>query len=176
MRPYSPQDWFWRIGDDESRFWSSAAGTFVQALPEGAEFTRIASEQELSDVLRAYGLPGPVANSEDINAERERRIALPLMVTVAGLGSFPIDMGVTSQRNLNGLASAAILRTMQGDTTLVTFRDADNVDQDLTPQQVLQMAMQAAARIDAVYKRSWEIKAMQPIPADFRDDAYWAIG
>lgn len=110
-----------------------------------------------------------------VDGERERRIALPLTVTVAGLGRFPIDMDGTSQRNLNGLASAAILRTMQGDVTLITFRDADNVDQVMTPPQVLQMGMQVAARIDAIYKASWAIKALDPIPADFGEDSYWLL-
>lgn len=60
MRPFSPFDWHWSVGTDESRFWSSAAGSYVQTLPEDAGVTRITSEEELSRVLAAYGLPGPV--------------------------------------------------------------------------------------------------------------------
>ena len=58
---YNPLAWFWIVGDDESRFWSSAAGAYVETLPEGAGYTRIASEAELDDVLAAYGLSGPTA-------------------------------------------------------------------------------------------------------------------
>jgi hypothetical protein len=61
MDEYDPFDWHWIVGDDDSRFWSSAAAGYVESLPEGAGVTRIASEQELTDVLAAYGLLGPTA-------------------------------------------------------------------------------------------------------------------
>lgn len=57
---FDPRDWYWIVGGDEARYWSSAAGAYVETLPEGAGVTRIASENELTDVLAAYGLPGPL--------------------------------------------------------------------------------------------------------------------
>jgi hypothetical protein len=60
-KPYNPCDWFWIVDNDESRFWSSAASAFVPLLPENAGVTRILNETELTDVLLAYGLPGPIA-------------------------------------------------------------------------------------------------------------------
>jgi hypothetical protein len=57
---FTPLDWFWVVGDDGSRFWSSASGGYVGALPNGAGVTRIANEAELTEVLVAYGLPGPI--------------------------------------------------------------------------------------------------------------------
>jgi len=59
-KPYNPFDWFWIAGGDETRFWSSDAGTYVDTMPEGAGVTRIATEEELAAVLAVYGLPGPV--------------------------------------------------------------------------------------------------------------------
>lgn len=61
MLSYTPHDWHWIVGGDESRFWSSAAGAYVEQLPQGAGCTRILSEAELDDVLAAYGLLGPTA-------------------------------------------------------------------------------------------------------------------
>ena len=61
MTPYNPRSWHWIVAGDESRFWSSAAGTYVEELPPGAGVTPIASEAELDDVLAAYGLLGPTA-------------------------------------------------------------------------------------------------------------------
>lgn len=58
---YTPRDWHWIVGDDETRYWSSAAGSYVTELPDGAGVTRIDSEASLSEVLSAYGLPGPIA-------------------------------------------------------------------------------------------------------------------
>ncbi|MER9911715.1 hypothetical protein NKJ71_13885 [Mesorhizobium sp. M0050] len=57
---YDPSKWFWIVGGDESRFWSSAAAAYVDALPGGAGVTRITSEDELWDVMREQypdGLP-----------------------------------------------------------------------------------------------------------------------
>lgn len=56
---YDPFNWHWIV--DETRFWSSAAGAYVDELPTGAGVTRIASESELDEVLAAYGLLGPTA-------------------------------------------------------------------------------------------------------------------
>lgn len=65
---YTPHDWHWQIGTDDSRFWSSESGVWVSSVPEGRHFTRIASEAELSEVLRPYGLPGPVIGVDDYKA------------------------------------------------------------------------------------------------------------
>lgn len=81
MRDYNPSDWFWIVGDDESRYWSSAAGAYVETLPEDAGITRIASENELAAVLYAYGLPGPVPFvPERVSARRFR-----LQLRISGL-------------------------------------------------------------------------------------------
>lgn len=56
---YTPANWYWQVAG-RSDYWSSAAGAYVETLPERAAFTRIASEMELSDVLAPYGLKGPV--------------------------------------------------------------------------------------------------------------------
>lgn len=59
--PYNPADWYWYIGGDETRPYSSAAGRPVQSgnaafkawLAGGGVPTRIASADELADVLAA---------------------------------------------------------------------------------------------------------------------------
>ena len=51
MTEYDPFNWFWQVVG-RADYWSSAAGAYVEALPEGAAFTPIASEADLSDVLR----------------------------------------------------------------------------------------------------------------------------
>jgi hypothetical protein len=61
MKDYNPFDWHWIVGGDEARFWSSAAGAYVDELPAGVGVTRIALEAELDDVLAAYRLLGPTA-------------------------------------------------------------------------------------------------------------------
>lgn len=60
MIAYTPHDWHWIVDKDESRFWSSATGSYVATLPDGVGITRVVSEEELAEVLAVYGLPGPV--------------------------------------------------------------------------------------------------------------------
>lgn len=64
MIRFDPRAWFWVVGGDETRAWSSAAGAYVQDWPEDS-FTRTASEADLSDVLRPYGLQGPHVATDD---------------------------------------------------------------------------------------------------------------
>lgn len=73
MYDYDPSDWYWIVGGDESRFWSSQAGAYVAELPEGAGVTRIANEFELIDVLVGAGLPG---NAPPMPPAAERLAAL----------------------------------------------------------------------------------------------------
>jgi hypothetical protein len=61
-----PKDWYWIVGGDRSRWWSSAAGAYVEILPEDAGVTSILDEEELTNVLALYGLPGPVARRRKI--------------------------------------------------------------------------------------------------------------
>lgn len=59
---YAPQKWFWIVGGDESRAWSSEAGAYVTEW-DNRRVARIASEQQLSDLLRLYGLAVPCQQS-----------------------------------------------------------------------------------------------------------------
>lgn len=112
--------------------------------------------------------PAPVTG-EDVNAERQRRIASGKVIDGVHVTGTDEDA-----RNLTNLALAAQLRLASGDTgTLTTFRDGDNVDHQLTPEQVLSIWQQSAAYVSALYEASWALKALDPIPADYVADDYW---
>lgn len=116
----------------------------------------------------------PVPSSTLVNAERERRIAAGALIAVPGVGAIPVTGREEDQRNLQGLAIGAQLRVQVGDTsTVVPFRDGVNQMHYLTPPQVLDLWKGAASYVSAVYQSSWTIKALDPIPPDFRDDFYW---
>jgi hypothetical protein len=79
---YTPQNWYWRVGGDQNRVWSSAAGGYVpltdlafQAWLDLHERgpTRIGTEQQLWDVLADAGvaLPGNTTASDEA---KDRRI------------------------------------------------------------------------------------------------------
>ncbi|MBS0237613.1 MAG: hypothetical protein JSR89_04225 [Proteobacteria bacterium] len=55
MSSFNPSDWFWIVGGDASKAWSSAAAAYVTSYDE-ERVTHIANEVELYDVLARCGL------------------------------------------------------------------------------------------------------------------------
>jgi hypothetical protein len=110
-----------------------------------------------------------------VNVERERRIAQGVTVTVSGAGDIPVQGREVDVRNLQGLGLAALARVSTGDLATVTvFRDANNVDHELLPPQVLELVQRAAGAAQAIIEASWAIKALDPLPADVTDDELWS--
>lgn len=70
---YDVHNWFWIVGEDETRAWSSAGGEYVTEYPSDRT-TRIGTEDELADVLRPYGLPLPVYVLEDYRGATQAHI------------------------------------------------------------------------------------------------------
>jgi hypothetical protein len=121
--------------------------------------------------LRAWMMEPPVPTSDQVDIERERRIALPLSVSLS-VGNFTIDMDGDSQRNLGGLATAGILKTISNDATTLVFRDHDNVNHNLGAADLIAMGVQVQGRVSAIYAKSWALKT-GTIPADFAADGHW---
>lgn len=55
---FNVADWYWIVGGDADRAWSSAGGAYVTEW-DAQRTTRILNETELSDVLRPHGLAVP---------------------------------------------------------------------------------------------------------------------
>lgn len=62
MKPYNPAKWYWRVGGDQTRVYSSASGDYVPAADasfqawtsDGTPPTPIDTEDNLGGVLAAY--------------------------------------------------------------------------------------------------------------------------
>ncbi len=148
---YNPQKWFWVVGGDETRAWSSADAAYVQSW-DADRTTRIASEQELSDVLRPYGLRGPAVSIEDVRAEAQRRI---IVLT----GTQDIIGCLIKQHNAQMRATELTLIQAQGGTW--------------TPEQAAEAAalQSLALQIKAIRAAS---NVLEPNPPqDYTDDKYW---
>lgn len=73
MKDYNPSQWFWVVGGDQSKVYSSAVSDYVQPTDaslvawkaDGTLPTNIASEAELGEVLAAYSLRPIAANVLD---------------------------------------------------------------------------------------------------------------
>jgi hypothetical protein len=145
MIEYTPYDWFWQIGDDQTRYWSSAAGSYVTTKPD--IFTRIVSEADLAEVLRPYGIVGPVVTPQDVKAEAQRRI----------YERYP------EWKQANLLARG------------VELQDAWRVNGEWTAEEAAdaQTCRDAWDWIKSVRDASDAIEATAPIPRDYRSDQYW---
>lgn len=174
--PFNPSNWFWIVGGDEHVFWSSAAGSYIDELPDDAGVTRIASEAELNDVLAVYGLPGPLVTIANVVAERDRRLALGFDYDfgdergVHHIGTSPQDM---IGWNDVTMAANAILAT-GADVPIAILTETGPAT--ITAMEWQQMTLAAAAARQPVWQASFALSAMDPIPADFREDGYWNVG
>ncbi|WP_319533428.1 hypothetical protein [uncultured Cohaesibacter sp.] len=162
----------WEIlADHRGETWFDGEGNSVRI-----DFLGDPSERDLkaTPVEPESEEPGPLTG-DDVNLERLKRIEDGCNVSVTGVvDPIPLQGRVQDQTNLLGLATGAQLRIASGDTTTtITFRDADNVDHDLTPPQVLELWQGGANFISAVMQASWDLKAATPIPSDYTDNAYW---
>lgn len=70
---YNPRDWFWVVGGDESRAWSSAVSGYVTQWPAD-RVTRIFNVEDLNDVLRPHGLGLPAPTQQDYAAAVQKHI------------------------------------------------------------------------------------------------------
>lgn len=117
----------------------------------------------------------PVSTTEDVSFERDLRIAAGQPVTISDGRTFTVQTRDEKDfRNINGLVLKAILLQSNGDTTTtITFRDADDNDQTLTASQMIEVGTIVGDKVDNIYKKSWTLKAMSPIPDNFRDNLFW---
>lgn len=106
--------------------------------------------------------------SKEVNRERQKRIE-------AGhdFNGIFVTGSDTDIMNLTNMALGAQIRLGMGDTSTIIFRDGNNVDHELTPQQMLELWMAASQYASSIYQKSWDIKKMDKIPQDISEDKYW---
>jgi hypothetical protein len=152
-----------------------------EALERGQEWDALAADHAVDNDLEHVDVSGdqPVLVAQvrersqdelriDVNRERGRRLVAGKVFDGVQLTGSDDDI-----RNLTNLALGAQLRLLAGDTTQTIFRDGDNTDHSLTPEQIISLWMQSSAYVSDLYAKSWALKAMEPIPSDFTNDIYW---
>lgn len=98
-----------------------------------------------------------------VNEMREAVLAEGLEITVSGYDK-PIALQGRPQDRaaLTELALMASLQTGNNNRTKILFRDRDNNDHFLTPEQLLEVWKKGAQYTTSVYVKSWEAKAFDP--------------
>lgn len=118
--------------------------------------------------VKPAALKLPKIDTRSVAEAVKRRLAAK-RIDVQGMGmtyTFPDGTTGTVQTrnaidviNITGQAVGAMALSMQGDTTtLLPFRDAENVTHELTPLQMVQMAMAALNFVSATYLKKWELE------------------
>ncbi|RUP39336.1 MAG: hypothetical protein EKK63_10070 [Acinetobacter sp.] len=172
-KSFEPREWFWIVGGDDTRFWSSAAAAYVEELPDKAGVTRIASEGDLNDVLASLGLRGPIVTVADIVAERDRRLALGFDYDfgddrgVHRIGTTPQDWIGWSA--VTTLANALIATDGTASITIST----DSGVALVTALEWQQVLLSGGAIQQPIWLASFALAAMSPIPNDYENDSYW---
>ena len=144
------------------------------SIGDGPTREAVLSYVEDGGKVTDYQHVSPVVTPDDVNAERDRRLAAGTTVEVDGLGMMALQGRDRDQTNMLGLKDAARdLRDAGVTDAVMVFRDADDVSHDLTPAQMIDMVSEGMAWFSATYQASWAIKALNPIPEDYRDDRWW---
>lgn len=146
--------------------------------PESGELVEVSDETRVSPGWTWDGStftapdPAPITRNQ-VDRERDRRIAQGVRVTTSVAGTFPVQSRTRDRDNITALSLAAKLRADESDTTSFTFRDANNTDQTLTPSEMIEVGEQVMKHVNDHYKASWVLKDADPIPTDYIDDKHW---
>ncbi|MGO4287513.1 DUF4376 domain-containing protein [Bosea sp. TAB14] len=184
-------DWYSTVAHNPNR----PMGVTAVVAPDGAviiAYNDVAqAEPRLGRVVVLEGFDGSLADlvgkrvnlaagiierhvtDEAINFERARRESVGCTVEVSGYGPIPIQGRPTDKTNMQALALAASLRQQAGTEQITVFRDAVNADHQLTNAQMIEVYAKGTAWIENLYKASWAIKALDPLPQDYDDDSHW---
>lgn len=117
--------------------------------------------------------PAPSISANDINVERLTRVYFPKTVTISNGKTVTLDMENGGRSNISDTAHIAREKIFAGIKTDIIFRDSDNVDQTLTTEEFIEISLLVGMQVDEVFKASWVLKALDPLPADFRDNKHW---
>lgn len=121
----------------------------------------------------------PPPTGEEINNERDRRIAEGKTFNVSGHGDVALQGRIQDQMALQARLNAALMKKAAGSTAPDLFiRDKNNIIHYLTPDQMIELVTEGIAWIEATMQVSWAMKdETAPFtagaPFDYTEDNYW---
>jgi hypothetical protein len=159
----------------------------VTAIINGQEWSGITEASRFWADIQAWEAEGntiepyeaPGVESDAVNAERDRRIAENFIFT-----GKPFDFDPASKQRVNGAATLAGFAIAQGaqagnlrwhgGTTDFAWIAKDNSLMAMDAQTCFAFGRAAAAHESDMIFKARAVKRMNPIPADYTDDKYWA--
>ena len=108
-----------------------------------------------------------------VNEERERRKYLKKTVTLSTGKKFAVDMKDGGRQNVSDLALYAMVKKSNSDTSTIKFTDADNVDQQLTNDEMIEVGSLCAVQIMQIHEAAGRLKMLPTAPDDLSNNAHW---
>lgn len=119
-------------------------------------------------------VPASAPTPAEVDAEHDRRALVGRVFNLAGYGDVALEGSLRTQTVLLALKDTARDLVASGVLAPVLFlTDRDNVDHYLTPAQMMELVDAGKAYMQALHEAKRTIKAMDPIPSDYADDARW---
>jgi hypothetical protein len=99
---------------------------------------------------------------EKINELRNTHIYQRYSVVINEAVVIPVDIRVDKPdlSNISNLVLAATLKKISGDTSTITFRDANNTNHFLSPDEIILLGTTISSMVTDAYKQSWNKKEL----------------
>ena len=178
----NPARGYWIVGDNQSSVWSSEAGAYlplndagvVAFLDEFGRLLKTPDEETLFTYLRKLGLPGVKATTDDVVAERVRRLALGFNYNFGDArGVHRIGTTESDMKGWDEVTTLANALIANGYVTQAISIVTDTGPCEVTPLEWQAVLLAAAQFRQPIWAASFAVQAMTPIPADYTDDQYW---
>lgn len=109
-----------------------------------------------------------------VNIERSRRISAGFTVAVTGVGNVAMHGRPEDMTNLLSLFNGAQVRKAAGDATAsLVFRDGNNVNHSLTPDQMIGLYLAGATWVSSVYAAGWAMKDAATMVSNPEANEHW---
>jgi len=103
-----------------------------------------------------------------INDLRNEHIHQTYTVKISDTLEIPVDIreGKPDLSNISNLVLGASLKKMNGDTSTIIFRDANDNENALTPDEVILMGTTISNMVTYAYEQSWDMKNLVEAASD----------
>lgn len=141
-------------------YWMEIVET-IPVLQEGQVLEPVIERiDEVNDVVirEAVAVDAKITKA-DIAAERDRRLEKKTIIKLDGVGDVTVRLTSDYVNSIQSLALSAMVKVIRNELGITyTFRDEENVNWSLTPDQVLNLMVAIELEIRDIIEASWLIK------------------
>lgn len=128
-------------------------------------------------VIREAKVVDAKITKADVAAERDRRLEKKPIIKLDGVGDVTVRLTSDYVNSIQSLALSAMVKVIRNELGITyTFRDEENVNWSLTPDQVLNLMVAIELEIRDIIEASWLIKDDDTTPntlKELKKDPRW---